>query len=692
MKNSVLFLVLLFFFSFFEINSQWQSSSAGMFTETISSLAVSGSDVFAGTSGKGIYISNNNGADWYQSSLTTGNIRSIFIHNSKVFAGATSGIFTSIDNGQSWNFVSVPGEYFSSFAVKGNKLFAGGQKNALNGNLYFSTDSGDTWVLSSLTGKNIYSLSVTSSRIYASTYGGLFYSENDGLTWNELIFNHGAARVVAADNSGVIILTTGIGVTRSTDHGVTWVPLTFQSGNDYNCIIFSGNNVYIGSNNNLGVYVSVNKGASWVRTTLNKFVSAIALSGSTLYAGGDITGLYKTTNDGQTWSQPELFIQDIHALVSSGNTLVAGINTAISYSTNGGTSWNYTTFNAQTPPVYSLGANGLGNVYAGTVGYGIVTSQSNGTSFQYNHPFVGGSVYALCAFDNFVFSGSPTGVYRSINSGESFTQTSLNNRVVRALIRKDNIILAGTERNGVYFSTNNGDTWNQSSLNNVTVRAFTHNGSSVFAGVLGEGVFVTVDNGASWSQTSLDDKDIFALTSSWQNIYAGSNREANFFISTNNGLTWIQRSEGIVNAEIASLCIFNEHIFAGTKSSGIFKRPISELTGIEPISTEIPSQFSLSQNYPNPFNPSTTINFSIPLLRGVTGEAGQLVTPGREGVFTSIKIYDIIGNEITTLVNEQITPGAYSVEWDAANYPSGVYFYRLTAGEFIQTNKMILLK
>ena len=61
-------------------------------------------------------------------------------------------------------------------------------------------------------------------------------------------------------------------------------------------------------------------------------------------------------------------------------------------------------------------------------------------------------------------------------------------------------------------------------------------------------------------------------------------------------------------------------------------------------------------------------------------------------VFTSIKVYDILGNEITTLVNQQLTPGTYSVNWDASNFPSGVYFYRLSAGEFTETNKMILLK
>jgi hypothetical protein len=103
------------------------------------------------------------------------------------------------------------------------------------------------------------------------------------------------------------------------------------------------------------------------------------------------------------------------------------------------------------------------------------------------------------------------------------------------------------------------------------------------------------------------------------------------------------------------------------------------LTLIQTLSNETPSYFSLSQNYPNPFNPSTNINFSIPNV-----ETTRWVV--------SLKVYDISGKEVATLVNQQLNPGTYSVDWSASNHPSGVYFYRLSAGEFTQTNKMILVK
>jgi hypothetical protein len=90
----------------------------------------------------------------------------------------------------------------------------------------------------------------------------------------------------------------------------------------------------------------------------------------------------------------------------------------------------------------------------------------------------------------------------------------------------------------------------------------------------------------------------------------------------------------------------------------------------------VPNEFSLEQNYPNPFNPVTKIRFDIP------GEAHQL----------KINIYNMLGRKVETLVNQQLKPGTYEVEWNAGNYPSGVYFYKLSAGDFTETKRMVLVK
>jgi hypothetical protein len=99
------------------------------------------------------------------------------------------------------------------------------------------------------------------------------------------------------------------------------------------------------------------------------------------------------------------------------------------------------------------------------------------------------------------------------------------------------------------------------------------------------------------------------------------------------------------------------------------------------IEDDFPEEFVLYQNYPNPFNPTTKIKFTIPVT--LSGVEGSLVT---------LKIYDILGNEITTLVNEEKEPDFYEINFDATGLPSGMYFYTLKAGNYSETKKMILLK
>jgi hypothetical protein len=132
---------------------------------------------------------------------------------------------------------------------------------------------------------------------------------------------------------------------------------------------------------------------------------------------------------------------------------------------------------------------------------------------------------------------------------------------------------------------------------------------------------------------------------------------------------------------------------------------------------QIPTQFSLSQNYPNPFNPTTTIGYTVPsssvISNPLAGERSQRpnnneISPslpaGRQGIpsvvnenFHSLqnvqlKIYDVLGKEIATLVNETKKPGTYQVTFNASNLASGIYYYRLTNGNFTETKKLILLK
>ena len=105
------------------------------------------------------------------------------------------------------------------------------------------------------------------------------------------------------------------------------------------------------------------------------------------------------------------------------------------------------------------------------------------------------------------------------------------------------------------------------------------------------------------------------------------------------------------------------------------RNPTGILVGIENTNSEIPKEFALYQNYPNPFNPSTRIQFSVP-----------------HSSYVSLRVYNLMGQEVATLVSRELTPGKYNTQWFADQEASGIYFYRLEAGSFAETKKLILLR
>lgn len=112
------------------------------------------------------------------------------------------------------------------------------------------------------------------------------------------------------------------------------------------------------------------------------------------------------------------------------------------------------------------------------------------------------------------------------------------------------------------------------------------------------------------------------------------------------------------------------------------ENPLDSTTQISDIEV-FPRKYFLSQNYPNPFNPTTTIKYTIAEKSGVRSQTSELVT---------LKIYDILGREVTTLVNKQQRPGNYEVIWDANEFPSGIYLYKISAGKYKRTKKLMLIK
>ena len=138
-------------------------------------------------------------------------------------------------------------------------------------------------------------------------------------------------------------------------------------------------------------------------------------------------------------------------------------------------------------------------------------------------------------------------------------------------------------------------------------------------------------------------------------------------------------NKGLGHKIIYTLFVNGTTLFSGNHGGGMWLRPLSDMNAAstEDFSKNLPINFSLSQNYPNPFNPATTIRYNIPTAIHVT-----------------LKVYDILGNAVQTLVNREPQPGSYCVQFAAGSrrLASGVYFYRLQAESFVSTKKMIPLQ
>jgi hypothetical protein len=147
------------------------------------------------------------------------------------------------------------------------------------------------------------------------------------------------------------------------------------------------------------------------------------------------------------------------------------------------------------------------------------------------------------------------------------------------------------------------------------------------------------------------------------------------FRSYDNGANWTDVT-GIyfIFSDYNNVINYNNNIFVAT-SSAIYYQPQSQLTNVSSGSGNFVSSFSLQQNYPNPFNPSTTIKYSV-----------------KQNEFVTLDIFDVSGRIVSSLINDYRTAGEYNVNFNAANLPSGIYFYSLKAGEFSETKKMILIK
>jgi photosystem II stability/assembly factor-like uncharacterized protein len=382
--------------------------------------------------------------------------------------------------------------------------------------------------------------------------------------------------------------------------------------------------------------------AQWIQTTLNDAqITSFAISGTDLFAGNYNGGLFLSTDIGTSWSPVTSGLTDtiVRSLRVNGTDLFAGTHNGVYLSTNSGTSWTPVNSGMTNTQVTSLVFCGT-NLFAGTWGNGVYLSTDNGTSW------------------------SP------VTSG-------LTNLNIFSVVVRDTTLFAGTYGGGVFLSTDKGANWTtaNSGLKSLCVFSLIVSGSNLFAGS-DSGVALSTNNGTSWiaANSGLTNLHVFSFAVHGVNLFAGTNDGV--FLSTDNGTNWTAINSGLgINSYVRPLAVSEPYLLAGTSSNGVWRRPLSEITAVKGISNGLPANFSLEQNYPNPFNPSTVISYRL---------------PGNS--FVTLKIFDALGREIQTLVNGMQNYGDHSVVFNTGNLSSGIYFYRIQAGTYSETKKLVLLR
>jgi photosystem II stability/assembly factor-like uncharacterized protein len=188
----------------------------------------------------------------------------------------------------------------------------------------------------------------------------------------------------------------------------------------------------------------------------------------------------------------------------------------------------------------------------------------------------------------------------------------------------------------------------------------------------------TTNGGATWtSQSSGTLATLIGVHFTDANTGTAVGGGGTILRTTNGGTTWINQSSGTTNS-LLGVYFTNTNTGIAVGENGTILRTTTggiRVTDVKDIVSALPNQFALEQNYPNPFNPATVISYELPVTSNV-----RLI------------IYDVLGREVQTLINEHQNAGNHSVTLDAGNLPSGVYFYRLQAGSYNATKKLLLLK
>lgn len=389
--------------------------------------------------------------------------------------------------------------------------------------------------------------------------------------------------------------------------------------------------------------------------------------------------------------------QVVFSIVSSGGKLFAGTGTlnsefgSLLSSTDNGATWlNVETGEAELSAVMSMNTKD-NYIFAGTYKNDLLISSNSGANWIRKAVTNGGAIFQIGISGNniicYTTGNGPSKI--SVDNGTSWNTIEPGIlKYINSFLTIGDVIYAGAEK-GLAYSTNNGLNWTLSANNGISfdgngqklIYSLVYHDGKIFANS-SQKVFYTSDNGNNWTPLNISLSNftrIFSMISYngkiFGSLYGLSDTSRGVICSTNNGTSWSAINSGLTGPpSVRTLYLSNQFLLAGTYQNGIYRIPVSSLTGVNTQSQTV-NGFLLEQNYPNPFNPVTSIKYSV-----------------KQNLFVSLNVYDISGKLVSELVNGFKLTGEYNVSFNAAGLPSGIYFYELKAGDYSETKKMILIK
>jgi ligand-binding sensor domain-containing protein len=631
----------------------WIESSSGIPANTsIRVLVQTSTTLFAGTS-LGVYRSSD-GISWQSSSGLNGMVNCVYTDNTFMLAGTPDGLYRSSDAGASWTLAGFAGRRVNALHKKDSLLYLGASFT-LNGTLYESRSNGQTWQALPFLNNTAFEVTALTTFQDSLYIGGTLPSATVGFYSGLVIVKSntsGYRRVfgrsyvtinsLAANNDTLFVSTEG-GLYRGVNSQASFELILPPGGGAearYVCSI--NRQLYCGMIG--GLFVSTTNGISWNsknNTLYTHHINSIAT--------GDRRSLYLAMNGGvfrKRHTAPDWFatplVSNVLSITADSLTVFAGerYSGGIRISTNEGNTW---------------------------VSGGILTFPSDVTDVFISQ------FYRLMTLRNVDAGVTVGGIYK-LPEGTNLLSEEID---AYRLFRYSTTEIFGATGRGIFFSSNDGLTWTRRSQNVDSAKtfAFAAINNRVYAATE-RGLFVSSNTGQNWAAFSTNlpsGNTVHALASVGNFLFAMTDNT--IYRMTNEDGVFVPVMEGIpAQTQFLSLDADTQYLYAGTPNRGLWQRPLSQLS-VQQLSSVQPIRFALGQNYPNPFNPSTEIRYQI---------------SGTSDV--SLEVFDVLGRKVSTLVRERQPGGAYRVNFNAANFASGVYFYKIQAGNNLATKKMMLVK